>query len=67
MQQSPTTPAQQRASAVSMEAAKMEAVLEDAKERGGLRHLKPQPDWKPRLKAPVVGAATSAAVTTAPA
>ncbi len=50
-----------------MEAAKMEAVLEDAKERGGLRHLKPQPDWKPRLKAPVAGAATSAVVTTAPA
>ncbi len=62
----PPTPAAARAAAKVLEAAKMEAVLEDAKERGGLRHLKVQPDWLPRLKMPAAPpAAAAAAATTA--
>lgn len=35
----------------ALEEAKMEAVLDDAKQRGGLRFFKAAPDWTKRLKA----------------
>lgn len=63
----PPTPAAVQAAARALEVAKMEAVLEDARQRGGLRHLKPQPDWLKRVKlpgaTPAAAASASAAVS----
>lgn len=44
----------------ALEEAKMEAVLEDAKQRGGLRFFKAAPNWMKRLKAPPDSAAAAA-------